>query len=53
MRIAAKLDNKVDKAARGLVCNSLDVAASLVVTQLPARLAYQTKELHAKDGKRF
>ena len=52
-RIAAELDNTIDKAAMRLVCKSLDVAASLAVTELPGRLAYRTKELHAKDGKSF
>ena len=52
-RLTAELEDKVDKASMRLVCKSLDVAASLAVTQLPAHLRFQNKQLHPKDGRVF
>ena len=38
VRVAVKLDSADDKAAMRLVCKTLDLAASLTISQFPARL---------------
>ena len=53
MRVAAKLDTANDKAAMRLVCKTLDLAASLTISQLPARLALNTHQPHINNGEDF
>ena len=53
MRVAAKLDTAHDKAVMRLVCKTLDLAASQTVSQLPARLAWNTHQPHIDKGKNY